>query len=89
MEQGKNEWRCQNEILQRAYKNYLFATKQKEKDVALMRIQRTLEWEPFINFCESYSANVSGISRYGLDFMTEKCIDLIDKVAKGEMNYEF
>lgn len=29
------------------------------------------------------------ISRYGLDSATEKCIDIIDKIAKGEMKYKF
>ena len=54
-----------------------------------MRIQSTLEQNPFMSFCVEHNADVFGINRYGLDYQSEQCIDLIDKIAKGEMNYDF
>lgn len=89
MKEKMNEWQCQNEILQCAYKDYLLASQQKDKDIALMRIQSTLEQNPFMSFCVEHNADVFGIIRYGLDYQSEQCIDLIDKIAKGEMNYDF
>jgi hypothetical protein len=88
-EQKLKEWQSRNAILQKAYNDYYFASKQREKDSALNQIQRILEWPPFMNLCEDYTACVTGISRYGLDYNSEKCIGLIDKIAKDEMDYNF
>ena len=87
-EQIMKEWQARNNLLQEAYRVYLHATKQKEKDEACVKIQRELEWYPFEEFCIQYSAPIYGISRYGLDYVSEKCIEMIDKIAKGEIKYE-
>ena len=87
-EREMKEWQGRNNLLQNAYKEYLLASKQKDRDVASMCIQRELEWTPFMKLCVDHDADVFGIGRYGLDFQSEQCIDLIDKIAKGEMNYD-
>lgn len=86
-EREMKEWQDRNELLQSAYKKYLFASKTKEKEVALGQIQKILEWDSFTLFCVDHDADVFGISRYGLDYQSEQCIGLIDKIAKGEMDY--
>lgn len=83
------EWQGRNKLLQSAYKDYYFASKQRDKDSALSKIQNSLEWPPFMSFCEAHAAQVLGIRRYGLDYMSEKCIDLIDRIAKEEIKYDF
>ena len=86
---NQNEWRKRNELLQEAYREYLLARKQRDKDAALSKIQQHLKWEPFEDLCNQYSAYVSGISRYGLDTITEQCIGIIDKIANGEEEPNF
>ena len=54
-----------------------------------MKIQRELEWPPFEDLCFENSAPISGISRYGLDSVSEKCIDIINKIAKGEVKKRY
>ena len=88
-EQIMIDWQCQNYILQRAYNEYQYVSKQKEKDAALSRIQRTLERPPFMNFYIEYGADIFGISRYGLEYQLEQCIWLIDKIARGGMDYNY
>lgn len=83
-----DEWKAHNELLQKAYRSYLHATKQKDKDKAYVKIQRELKWHPFEEFCFKHSAPIYGISEYGLDYVSEKCIDLIDKIANGEIVYK-
>ena len=83
------EWKAHNELLQQAYRDYLSATKQKEKEVACAKIQRELEWPPFEELCFEHSAQIYGIGRYGLDYLSEQCIGLIDKIAKGELEYNY
>lgn len=86
---NKAEWNAHNGLLQQAYHAYLHAVKQKEKDDACQKIQRELEWSPFEELCFQYSAPISGISRYGLDSMSEKCIDIINRIAKGEEEFNY
>ena len=83
------EWQARNNLLQQAYWDSQFANKQKDKDAAYEKIKRELEWGPFEDLCLKQSADINGISRYGLDSTTEKCIGLIDRIAKGEMNYDY
>ncbi len=85
---SKDEWKNHYELLRQAYIYYLHAIKQKEKDEACVKIQRELEWAPFEELCFKHSAPIYGIRKYGLDCVSEKCIDLIDKRAKGEIKYE-
>lgn len=66
-----NEWLIQNEILYSAYKDYLLASKHKNKDDALIRIQSTLGQNPFMSFCVGHDVDIFGISRYGLDYQSE------------------
>ena len=88
-EREMKEWQGRNELLQNAYKEYLLASKVKEKEAASSQIQKILEWDPFMLFCVDHDADVFGISRYGLDYQSEECIRLIDKIAKGEIDYNF
>ena len=88
-ERIKKEWKGRNVLLQDAYRAYLHATKQHDKDAACVRIQRELEWPPFEEFCFNHSAQIYGIARYGLDYVSEQCIGLIDKIAKGELEYNY
>lgn len=81
------EWRGRNQLLQNAYKEYLLSRKDKDKSAALTRIKRELEWPHFMELCDEHSTDILGISRYGLDYQSEKCIDLIDKIAKSETEY--
>ncbi len=89
MERLLEEWKDRNALLQDAYRVYLHATKQKDKDAACVRIQRELEWPPFEELCFQQSAQIYGIGKYGLDSVSEKCIGLIDKIAKGELDYNY
>ena len=83
------EWNGRNDLLQEAYRAYLHASKQKEKDAACERIQMALEWNPLMNYCYDAGGVVSGISKYGLDSITEKCIRESDEIAMGERNYDY
>lgn len=85
---SKDEWKAHNKLLQQAYRAYLHATKQKEKDEACVKIQRELEWHPFEKLCIQYSAPIYGIHRYGLDSISEECIDVINKIAEGRIKYD-
>lgn len=88
-ERKMKEWQGRNKQLQSAYKEYLLASKPKEKEAARIQIQRLLEWDPFMIFCVDHDADVFGISRYGLDSQLEQCISIIDSIAKGEIDYNF
>ena len=83
------EWQARNTLLQKAYRAYQFATNQKDKDAACEKMKRELEWPPYEELCFKHSANIYGISRYGLDSMSEKCIGIIDKIAKREVEYNY
>ena len=83
------EWQARNILLQQAYWDFQFANKKKDKEAACEKIQRELEWGPFENLCLKHSADIYGISRYGLDSATEKCISLIDNIAKGEIDFNY
>ena len=83
------EWKAHNELLQQEYRAYLSTTRQKDKDVVCAKIQRELEWPPFEDFCLNNSAQIYGIGRYGLDYISEQCIGLIDKVAKEELEFDY
>lgn len=88
-EREKKEWQGRNELLQSAYKEYLLASQQKDKNAALMQIQNTLGQNPLMTFCVEHDADIFGISRYGLDNQSERCIEMINKIAKGEMDYNY
>ncbi len=77
------QWQVQNGLLQEIYWKYQ-STKGKEKDKSLLYLSQQLEWPPFFEYCLSRGAPLNGITRYGLDSVTEKCISEIDKIAKGE-----
>ena len=88
-EQELKEWQAHYELLKEAYQTHLFASSQKEKDVTNTRIQKTLEWGPFADFCYRHNAPINNISRHGVDYYSEQCINMIDKIAKGEMSFEY
>ena len=75
-------WKQKNAELQYEYRKYLHASSSKEKDNTLRQIQRIFEWGPFTDFISNYPlAFPFGTSRYGLDSVTEKCIDEINRIA--------
>ena len=45
-----------------------------------------LNQNPFLTYCANKGAGISGINRYGLDYITEQCITDIDRIAK-EIGY--
>ncbi len=77
------QWQVQNCLLQEIYWK-LQSAKGKEKDKLLICLSQQLEWPPFYDYCISQDAPLSGITRYGLDSITERCISDIDRIAKGE-----
>ena len=81
-EHEKREWIAKNQILQDSYQSYRFASTDIQKDYALRRIQMILEQNPFLTYCANKGAAISGITRYGLDYISEQCIDDIDRIAK-------
>lgn len=84
------EWQGRNDLLQHAYNEYRFASNKRAKDAAFERVKMNLNWNPFTDFCSNHGADVYGIKcKYGFDTITEECIGLIDKIAEGEIDYEF
>ena len=81
-EHEQKEWVAKNQILQDSYKSYRFASTTKQKDYALVRIQMILDQKPFLTYCANRGADISGITRYGLDYITEQCIDDINRITK-------
>ena len=81
------EWKSRNTLLQQAFQAHRFASTSKEKEKALTQIKRLLEWPPFMNICYDHSSFIDGITRYGVDYETEKCIGLIDRIANGEIDH--
>ena len=81
-EHEKREWIAKNQILQDSYKDYCFTSNNKQKDTALKKIQMILDQNPFLTYCANKGADISGITRYGLDHITEQCIGDIDRIAK-------
>jgi len=81
-EHEKREWVAKNQILQNSYKDYRFASNNKQKDTALKKIQMILDQNPFLTYCANKGADISGITRYGLDYITEQCIADIDQISK-------
>ena len=77
------QWQVQNGILQEIYWKFQSA-KGKEKDKSLLSLSQQLEWPPFLDYCISRGALLQGITGYGLDSVTEKCISEIDSIAKGK-----
>lgn len=94
-EKELKDWQRENYFLQRAYQDYLEAnsvkmqsSKERMKSNALERIQKSLEWPPYAEYVgRNPMAFPYGASRYGLDYITEKCICEIDMIAKGEKEY--
>lgn len=87
--QKKKEWQYHNGILQTAYQDYLKSCGIREKDNALTSIKNALEWSPFANYCRECSADPFGIVKYGLDYITERCINDIARIANGEVEYDY
>lgn len=94
-EEEMKEWKCHNETLQKAYRDYLSAShlpsSKRERPLydALRRIGNELVWPPFADYISSNSlAFPFNTSRNGLDSETEKCISMIDKIAEGENKIE-
>lgn len=86
----KKQWQRHNASLQRAYLEYIntYNLPSSKRDDALMKIQKELEWPPFAGLISSNSmAFPFSTSRYGLDYETERYISIIDKIAKGEIEY--
>ena len=81
-EHEKEEWIAKNQLLQESYKNYRLASNQRQEEYYLKRIQMILDQNPFLTFCANKGADISGITRYGLDYIAEKCIGDIDRIAK-------
>lgn len=77
------QWQARNCILQENYWKLQYADG-KEKEKLLISLSQQLEWPPFLDYCISRDALLEGITRYGLDSVTEKCISEIDRIAKGE-----
>lgn len=87
-EQEMKAWRYHNETLQYYYQKYQCSNTTKERDFALKEIQRAIEWEPFTDYISRNPlASPWGIARYGLDSVTERCINEINEIAKGELIY--
>jgi len=87
--QKMKEWRYHNDILQTAYQDYLKACSIREKGLALTSLKNALEWNPFANYCYESSADPFGIEKYGLDCITERCINDIARIANGEVEYDY
>lgn len=93
----RQEWKRHNLQLQQAYNDYNAArngktsSQQKEKDDALRRIEQSLSWNPFRNFyVEQIGNDPSGFIRYGgLEYLSEKCIERINKIAQEEEYYDY
>lgn len=93
----RQEWRVHNQTLQQAFRDYNAArigytsSQKKAKDKALERIEKALSWPPFLNlYFEIVGNDPSGFVRYGgLEFLAEKCIEQIDKIAQREMDYDY
>ena len=92
-EQELKTWREHNAALQMYYKNYRISLhspkSSREKEVALSRVENALQWNPFMNYVCEHGGLMSGISRHGLDWMTEQAIENIDKIARGEIEYDY
>ena len=84
------EWQARNKILQDAYHEYLHSTNGQKKEVALRKIQEALSWSRFVDFVSRDPfASVTGLTQYGLDSNTEKCISEIDQIANGNKGYQY
>lgn len=80
-EQEKKEWIYHNLILQNEYNEYNSASSKQDKESALRRVEHELSWAPFTDYLSRKSAPTSGLSKYGIDMSTEKCIKEIDDIA--------
>ena len=77
------EWQQHNYQLQNYYKDYLSASNQTERAIALVNIQKELSWGPFICICCEKKIPLIQIPNRGIDKKTEECIKYIDLIAKG------
>lgn len=87
-EEDKKEWVRKNRILQDLYEEYNCASNNQQRENLLKNIQIILNQNPFLTYCSSNGAAVSGITRYGLDYLTERCIIEIDNRA-NEISDDF
>ena len=83
-EQERKAWIYHNQSLQYAYQQYCQAYNSQDKEKALKLISIALEWPPFMNYCYDAGGFISGITKYGLDSVTKKCIEEIDNISRGE-----
>lgn len=89
-EEKMESWKNKNSQLQYEYQKYNSENGKKKYESAL-RLQEILKWTDFLDFISKKypSAFPFGIAKYGLDMETEKAIQEIDKIAHGEIKYEF
>ena len=83
------EWQQHNNKLQNHYKAFLSANNQEERDTALATIQKELSWDPFMCICCDKKIPLIHIVNRGIDQTTKECINIIDKIAKGQLSYNF
>ena len=90
------QWKAHNVILQKAYNDYQDVRylqsrrAETQKERALNQIIQELEWPPFADYISRNPLTFSSVNhKYGLDYITERCIGEIDKIANGEKNYEY
>ena len=87
-EQQLKVWRQKNEQLQQAYRKY-YNTYGSQRDTSLKLIEIALRYTPFMNYIHERDGCTTGLVRHGLDYQTESAISEIDKIAKGELQYEY
>ena len=94
-EKEMKDWQGYNQKLQQAYQEYLNAgllpasKRERPRNKALENIEDALKWPPFTDYCAEKFASFLGITRYGLDTVTKNCINDINKIANGEMEYDY
>lgn len=75
-------WKRKNAELQYEYQRYRYPNSLKEQEMAAKRIQNIFEWEPFADFISNYpQAFPYSTNRYGLDYITEKCISENNRIS--------
>ena len=86
----KEDWIAHNQRLQQAYHDYKPQATSRQREDALRRIQNELLWPPFLNYVLDHGGfDPISISRHGMDLLTEHSIGDIDKIARGELDYDY
>ena len=90
------QWKAHNAILQKAYNDYQMARNlhtrkaEAQKEKALNLIIQELEWPSFADYISRNPSAFSSVNRkYGLDYITERCIGEINEIANGEKSFEY